>query len=195
MDREKHRSCATTVLGPTASRAVLLPGKSDRVLRKLIADLFTVAGRMAAVRQHLGARVGLSGPQFSIMMAVAELQGAAGVSVGTLARHLHVASAFVTAETGKLIRKGYIEKHADAADRRVARLRIGREGQAALRPAMPLVREVNDLFWGFESRARFAAACGAIARIVDTSERAVAVAADPKGAPAGLEERGRRAAS
>ena len=174
----------------TASRAVLLPAKSDRALRKLIADLFTVAGRMAAVRQHLGARVGLSGPQFSMMMAVAELQGSAGVSVGKLARHLHVASAFVTAETGKLIRKRYIEKHADLADRRVARLCIGPEGRAALRPLMPLVREVNDLFWGFESREQFAAACGAIERIVGTSERAVAVAA----LPAGVEAGARRAA-
>jgi len=168
---------AAPVLGLTASRAVLLPGKSDRALRKLIAGLFTVAERMAATRQRLGARIGLTGPQFSMMMAVAELQGSAGVSVGKLARYLQVASAFVTAEAGKLIRQGYLEKSVDLVDRRVARLRIGRDGRTALRPLMPLVRQVNDSFWGFESRQQFLTACEAVERVVNASERAMELAA------------------
>src|SRR5215470_3457013 len=131
---------AAPVLGLTASRPALLPGRSDRILRRLISNLFTVANRMETTRRHLGGRIGLSGPQFSIMMAIAELQEDAGVSVGRLAEYLHVAPAFITAEVGKLIVRNLIEKRADATDGRVSRLTIARKGESVLRSLVPLVR-------------------------------------------------------
>ena len=69
-----------------------------------------------------------------MMMAIAELQGSAGVSVTKLANYQHVAPAFVTAEVGKLVRKGYISKNSDPADRRVSRLRIADGGASATIP-------------------------------------------------------------
>ena len=175
------RLSAAPVLGLTATRAVLLPAGSDRALRKLIADLFTVANRMEELRRRFGSKIGLSGPQFSMMMAIAELQGSNGVSVTKLADYQHVVPAFVTAEVGKLIRKGYITKNPDPTDGRVSRLRIARAGASALRSLMPLVRQVNDQLWGLESAEQFASVCGAIARIVETSARAVAIAGLPNG--------------
>ena len=63
-------------LPATVSRAPLLKGGSDQRFRVLVADLFTISNRMEMVREHLGRRMGISGPQYSIVVAVAHLQGA-----------------------------------------------------------------------------------------------------------------------
>ena len=163
---------------PTVTRRVLLPGGSDRAFRKLLYDFFTVANRIGGTRRHLGARIGLTGPQFSMLMAIAELEGAAGVSVGRVADYLHVAPTFVTAESGKLLRKGYLGKRPDAADRRVSRLRIRRAGRSALGSLIPLLQHVNDVFFDLESRAQFETLCRALDRMVASSLRALALATE-----------------
>ena len=62
----------------TATSPILVAGKSDHSLRKLLYDFFTVSARLETVKRYLGERLGLTGPQYTIMMAVAELQGKIG---------------------------------------------------------------------------------------------------------------------
>jgi len=101
-----HREPAPFRLPLSATRSALLSGRSDHSFRELLYNFFTVASRLEEIRRHLGSRIDLSGPQYTLMMAVAELQGAEGVSVGRVARYLHVTGTFVTVETGKLSKKG-----------------------------------------------------------------------------------------
>ena len=61
-------------LPPTTSNGALLERGSDRPFRALVNDLFTIASRMDMVRAHLGRRMGISGPQYSVLLAVAHLQ-------------------------------------------------------------------------------------------------------------------------
>ena len=61
---------------------------------------------MEIVREHLGRQMGITGPQYSVLVAVAHLQGEGGVSVGALAQALHVSSAFIATETRKLADAG-----------------------------------------------------------------------------------------
>ena len=157
----------------TATRPALLPAASDHAFRKLLYDMFTVGARMEEIRRRLGARIGLSGPQFTMMMAIAELEGLRGVSVGRVAEYLHVAQAFITAESGKLAREGYIEKKPDSTDRRVSRLRISRKGGSALESLFPLLREINDVSFDLTSRKRFETLCAAFGQLVDSSRRAL----------------------
>ena len=105
-----------------SSRALLENG-SDHRFRTLVNDLFTIASRMEIVRTHLGARMGISGPQYSVLIAVAHLQGerargGGGVSVGTVAQAMHVSSAFIASETGKMARRGLLLKRPNPEDGR-----------------------------------------------------------------------------
>jgi MarR family transcriptional regulator, organic hydroperoxide resistance regulator len=159
----------------TATRPILLSGASDHQFREFLYNYFTVANRLVEVRRHLGSRIGLSGPQFSLLMAVAELQGAAGVSVGDVAAYLHVSGTFVTVESGKLARQGHLHKSPDPEDRRVSLLRLDREGRNAMQTLLPDVQQINDLVFDLESRDQFEALCAAFARMVETSRRALAV--------------------
>jgi len=161
-------------LPPTVSRPELLERGSDRRFRQLVYDLLTVATRMDAVRDHLGGRLGITGPQYSIVMAVAQLQGAAGVSVGTVAERLHVTSAFVAAETGKLVRLGLLLKRPNPADRRGVLASLSPKGRLRIDRLAPEIRAVNDLFFAALERDGFAALACAAAAMVSSSGKAVA---------------------
>ena len=65
-------------------------------------DLLAIAGRMVTVREHLGSRRGIIPPQYSLLMAVGRFRRKRGVGVTAVAPLLHVSSAFVATETGKL---------------------------------------------------------------------------------------------
>ena len=183
----------TRKLPLSTTRSALLSGKSDHSFRELVYNLFTISNRLEQVRRHLGARIGLSGPQYNLMMAVAELQGSTGVSVGRVADYLHVSGTFVTAETEKLARKGYINKHHDHDDMRVSRLVIGEKGWTALGSLFPELPQINDLFFAIESREEFENLRGTVKKMVESSHRTLAlINVAPSQSSAGLLARMRR---
>src|ERR1041385_6182271 len=120
------------VLPATVTRAPLLKSGSDHRFRVLVADLFTISARMEMVRAHLGRRLGISGPQYSLIVAVAHLQGRDGISVGGLAQALHVSSAFVASESGKLVRRKLLHKRTNPLDRRGVLLSVAPAGRLAV---------------------------------------------------------------
>jgi MarR family transcriptional regulator, organic hydroperoxide resistance regulator len=154
----------------SVTRGALLAGESDHGFREFLYNFFTVAERVQEVRRYLGERIGISGPRYNLMMAVAELQGSEGVSVGRVAEYLNVAGPFVTTEAGKLARMGYLRKINDAADKRVWRLSVGPKGWAALKSLFPGLRQVNDSFFGGISQSEFAILRKCLGKLVENSE-------------------------
>src|SRR5262249_50371403 len=136
------------VLPPTVSRAALLQRGSDHRFRVLVQDLFTIAARMEMVREYFGRWMGISGPQYSLMVAIGHMQGAVGVNVGAVARALHVSSAFMASESGKLARRGLLAKRTSPDDRRGVLLSVAPAGRAQIDSISNQIRAVNDLFFG-----------------------------------------------
>jgi MarR family transcriptional regulator, organic hydroperoxide resistance regulator len=169
--REGEGANGGYVLPPTVSCAALVG--SDRRFRALVNDLFTIAARMEMVRTHLGARMGITGPQYSVLLAVAHLQGERGVSVGTVAQALHVSSAFIASETGKLARRRLLLKRPKAEDRRSMLLSLAPAGRLEIDRIGAELRAINDLFFGELDGASFGALCAAAEALVQGSERAV----------------------
>lgn len=157
----------------TVTRAALLDRGSDKRFRALVYDLLTIATRMNAVREHLARRMKLTGPQYSLLMAVAQFRGSGGVGVGALARLLHVSSAFVATETGKLAQAGLIDKRPNPKDRRGVLLGMTRAGSALIERNIAEIRAVNDVFFGQLDRASFEAAAGAVATVELGSRKAM----------------------
>jgi len=170
---KRNGGAAAYVMAPTASRAALLDNGSDRRFRGLVHDLLTIAARMELVRAHFGRQLGVSGPQYSVLMAIAHLQGDAGVNVGALAQALHVSSAFVATETGKLARRGLILKRTDPHDRRGVLLSLAPGGRLAIDRMGAEIRAVNDLFFGALDAKSFGALGAAAAALVESSRAAI----------------------
>jgi MarR family transcriptional regulator, organic hydroperoxide resistance regulator len=175
----------------TATSPILVAGKSDHSLRKLLYDFFTVSARLETVKRYLGERLGLTGPQYTIMMAVAELQGKVGVSVGRVGEYLHVTGPFVTMESGKLIKKGFLERRSDLQDRRVSLLSVAPNGAQALQSLFPELQQINDVFFDLGSRPEFERLCKTLEKLVGNSQRALALINATRGDPRLSLNRGR----
>jgi DNA-binding MarR family transcriptional regulator len=175
----------------TATSPILVSGKSDHSLRKLLYDFFTVSARLETVKRYLGERLGLTGPQYTIMMAVAELQGKIGVSVGRVGEYLHVTGPFVTMESGKLIKKGFLERRSDLQDRRVSLLSVAPNGAKALQSLFPELQQINDVFFELGSRPEFERLCKTLEKLVGNSQRALSLINATRGDPRLSLNRGR----
>jgi len=158
----------------TVSRLALLDETGDGHFRQLVYDLLTVAARMTLVREHLGRRMRLSGPQYSVLMAVLQLQGGTGVGASALAKLLHVSTAFIATETGKLARRGLLTKRPDPNDRRAVLHRLTESGRALIAQNGAEIRAVNDTFFGALTAEDFRALANGVAGLVRGSEFAAA---------------------
>ena len=160
-------------LPPTVTRASLLLNGSDRRFRVLINDLLTIAARMEVVREHLGRRLGVSAAQYSILVAIAHLQDERGVSVGALAQAMHVSSAFIASETGKMARLGFVHKRANPQDRRGVLLSLAAAGRLKIDRIAAELQALNDLFFGALDAKAFAALCASATLLVEGSKAAM----------------------
>jgi DNA-binding MarR family transcriptional regulator len=169
----KRDRAAVAALPLTVSQPSLLEAGSDRRFRALVYDLLTITSRMDLVRAHHGRRMGITGPQYSVVIAIAHLQGDHGVSVGTIAQTLHVSSAFIAVETGKLARRGLVVKHPNPHDRRGVLLSLTPAGRAKFSRLSGEIQAVNDLFFGSLDVKSFAGLCAATTRLVESSRKAM----------------------
>ena len=175
--RSKHRSAPAKIPSRTAPLSVsaphLLKAGTDHIFQKLIFDLFTISARIERVRVHFASRAGISGPQYSVLRAVASLQGNAGVSIGTVAEHLQVTSAFIAAQSSLLMQRGFVEKNEDTSDRRFSRLFLTPSGRRLVHEIVDGVRPINDMFFGRLERDEFYAIATIMAKLVDSSRDAI----------------------
>jgi MarR family transcriptional regulator, organic hydroperoxide resistance regulator len=127
----------------TSLEAFLLDG-SDRAFRELIYKVLSTSTHMLRARDRFASQMGVSGPQYSMMVAIGE-SGTA--TVGQIAARLHVSSPFVTAEIGKLINRGIIDRRPNHADRRSNLLALTETGKQLIRDVGPLRRATNDMIF------------------------------------------------
>jgi MarR family transcriptional regulator, organic hydroperoxide resistance regulator len=136
-DGEGHAPLALS----TSLKSLLKDG-SDKDFRRLIYNLLSLSNVMVHNRQHFAAYIGLTDQQYVIMTILYETPGA---TVSHIANQIHVSSQFITLETGKLIKKGLIDKRPNEIDRRSVSLTLTEKGQTLLREVWPLRLRTNDL--------------------------------------------------
>jgi DNA-binding MarR family transcriptional regulator len=124
-------------------------------------------------RDYFGRLISVTGPQYHLLMTVAQLQGASGVGVGKVAQVMHVSSAFVACETGKLATLGLLKKRSNPQDRRGALLSLTQAGCLKLDRLIPEIRAVNDLFFGRLDTDSFRELCDSAAALVQGAREAM----------------------
>jgi len=151
----------------------LLRAGSDRAFQKLIFDLFTISARIEQIRMYFATRVGISGPQYSLLRSVASLQGKEGVRIGIVAEHLHVTSTFITAQSGVLAQRGFLRKKEDVRDRRASRLSLTPKGERLVNEIIDEIRPINDIFFGTLKETEFEALSAIMDKLVGSSRSAI----------------------
>ena len=129
----------------STSLGSFLKGGSDREFRDLIYGILSVSTLMLRARERFAEYIGVTAPQYSMMVVIAE---AGKATTGQVAGALHVSSSFVTAEIGKLVRRGIIAKTPNEADRRSALLALTPHGRELIVKLGAFRRLGNDMIFG-----------------------------------------------
>jgi len=165
----------------TITRRALLVGGSDTEFRRMIHRLSVVEERLRHARTYLGRRIGLSGPQYMLLVSVAYLQGATGIAVRSLAKDLRVTSAFITSESGRLIGRGLLAKRTNPHDSRSILISVTAAGRRRIEALIPEVRKVNNLFFGHVGVGSFRHAKSFLDQLADGSAQAMTYIAHREG--------------
>ena len=159
----------------TVSRPELLVGGSDAAFRRMIHALLSYTHHVETVRDGFGVLLGISGVQYELLMSVQRLQETKGVPVGQVAGWMQRSGAFVTIESGKLVRNGWLEKRIDPADRRRALLRLTAQARARLDALAPVQAEINDALFSALSAREFATLSRLLAKLLPCGAQAAAL--------------------
>lgn len=100
-----------------------LPKNRDAVLR-FAREIVTINVHLEELRYFWAKRIGISGPQWMILMAIAELDQGEGVAVNAAAKRLHVDPSFVTTQSKLLEKKSFVQRKPAADDARVVRMSL-----------------------------------------------------------------------
>ena len=137
--------------------------------------LFGFASHHERIRSGHGKAIGLAGIEYTVLISIAHLSADGEVNVKTVADHLYLSGAFITAVTQRLLQLGMIHKRIDTGDRRRVTLSVSNKGRAALERLAPIQRQVNDVEFGCLSHEEFALLTDIVDRLIDSGARAVAL--------------------
>lgn len=120
---------------------------------------------------------GVTGPQYSMLISVAQLAATGEeVSVNALAAHLCVSGTYVTAESKKLEKLGLLRRKPNRRDRRSVLLSLDKAGEALLDGVLPSVRAINDVLFIRLTQASFRVLHRELTQLVETADDALLVA-------------------
>ena len=158
----------------TISRKDYLKGGSDSAFRASIYVMVQSVSRLLKCRDAFGHALGLTAPQFAVMMGTGSRQGQDGVSIKQLADHIALAPTHVTTEVGRLERKKLLQKKPSPSDGRSVLVSLSPKGEREIARIAPLVRSVNDLLFKDVSAEALAVASDVARTIIANSEYATA---------------------
>lgn len=156
------------------SEAMLRDG-SDFAYRQFVQDCIAFSARLLTVRDGYARVMGVSGPQYMIMISVAHLGKKGDVTISEIAKHLHQSSSFVTNETNKLVRENLVEKQKDEIDRRRTNLAITSEGWQRFDRLSTIQPEVNNVHFNCLTSETFDQIRNIMPQLITSTERALSL--------------------
>jgi MarR family transcriptional regulator, organic hydroperoxide resistance regulator len=172
---KKSASRAMARAALTISRPELLVDGSDAQFRRLVHSLFGFLVRHQTLREGHAAMIGLAGIEYTTLISIRHLSAQGDVHVRAVADHLHLSGAFVTTVTNKLETKGLITKTSHPGDRRRISLAVTPHGAGLLERLAPTQQQVNDVQFGCLGAREFHQLLDIVQRLVDSSDRAIAL--------------------
>lgn len=96
-----------------------IDGRNQESVRQFTWAIASINVHLEELRQFWAKAIGISGPQWMILMALADLDRGEGVPVNVVSKMLHVDSSFVTTQSKLLEKKGFLRRKPSLQDARV----------------------------------------------------------------------------
>ena len=93
--------------------------KNQETIKRFTWVIASINVHLEELRYFWAKTLGISGPQWMILMALADLDEKDGVPVNAVSRKLHVDSSFVTTQSKLLEKKGFLRRKTSAEDARI----------------------------------------------------------------------------
>lgn len=130
-------------------------GGTDKRFRQLIYDLSVAGSLLEIARQNLAEKLGVTAPQYNILMVIAQYQGSNGLRLTEVAQHLHVTISHVTNEVKKLEKNKWVNVVTSPDDKRARLVKINTLAEKKIVSLGQNQRETNDHLFRNLSKADF----------------------------------------
>jgi MarR family transcriptional regulator, organic hydroperoxide resistance regulator len=99
-------------------------GKNHDTTRQFAWEIAAINVYLQEIRYFWAKALGVSGPQWMILMALADLDQGEGVPVKVVSKMLHVDPSFVTTQSKMLEKKGFMRRKTSEDDARVVQMSL-----------------------------------------------------------------------
>jgi MarR family transcriptional regulator, organic hydroperoxide resistance regulator len=165
----------TSTIMPSTTREPLLINGTDRQFRRFVDNFVRLSARLQTLRAALAKGMGMTPPQYNILMILARADAPEGETMSGIAKRLGVSLSFVVSQTRILDHLGLIELCRNPADQRSVLATVTQAGRKRIARVAPKIQQVNDLLFSSLTRRELIAMDRTISRILDGSEAATAV--------------------
>src|SRR3954465_3783548 len=99
-------------------------GKNHDIARQFAWEIAAINVHLQEIRYFWAKALGVSGPQWMILMALADLDQGEGVAVKVVSKMLHVDPSFVTTQSKMLEKKGFMRRKTSDEDARIVQMSL-----------------------------------------------------------------------
>ena len=98
--------------------------KNQDVIRRFAWEIASISVHLEEIRHFWAKTLGITGPQWMMVVALADLDQGEGVPVNAVSKMLHVDPSFVTTQSKLLEKKGFIRRKTSAEDARIVKMSL-----------------------------------------------------------------------
>ena len=98
--------------------------KNQDTIRRLTWVIASINVHLEELRYFWAKTLGISGPQWMILMALADMDRDEGVPVNVVSKKLHVDSSFITTQSKLLEKKGFLRRKTSTEDARIVQMSL-----------------------------------------------------------------------
>lgn len=156
----------------TVSLSQILTKGSDKLMRRYLHDLTALANEIQILRSSFAQFLGISPPQYLILMHVAQHQSGDPQTITSVAEVLRVSRSHVTRETNALVALGFMQRLPHPKDGRSQVLQTTPKADGEIQKLAPLLVHVNDTLFATLESADFRSMARGTALVLDETAKA-----------------------
>ena len=122
-------------------------GKNHDIARRFAWEIAAINVHLQEIRYFWAKTLGVSGPQWMILMALADLDQCEGVPVKVVSKMLHVDPSFVTTQSKMLEKKGFMRRKTSDDDARVVQMSLTDKSYKHMAALASLQEELNNFIF------------------------------------------------
>ena len=147
-------------------------GKNHDLARQFAWEIAAINVHLQAIRYFWANALGVSGPQWMILMALSDLDQGEGVPVKVVSKMLHVDPSFVTTQSKMLEKKGFIRRKTSGEDARVVQMSLTDKTYKYIAGLASQQEELNNFIFGEFSERELSDFTGKLAALKSRLEKA-----------------------